>query len=793
MERYLDQFNNCMQNEEPFCRTACPFNLDVLDFIEKMGRNSYNAAYKTLRNAMVFPDIMTQLCHGICEGVCPRTSLGGSAVRLNLLEKTCVARASKKEPVDYNLPSKSGKVAVIGGGISGLTCALKLAEKKYNVTLYEKTDKLGGKLHKFFSEDFLKEEFDMQLKHQDIIFKYKSEIKSLEELYIDEYDCIYVATGRAGEDFGILTETENAKYFRIDKYNNANGEEKEVAVFAGGELTGYNGIFPLPENEKESLVYALAVGFEMNKPIEAYLKVKKLGYIDGRKTSRLVTDIDDEVPMECMVTGKEILTDDEVKEEVKRCLKCHCNSCKKKCDLINFYKKQPLIIKKEVTATIAPSESFMNGTPSIRLINTCTGCEVCKEVCPSHIEMGEMLKEARKKLHKTKKMPRGYHQYWLYDMAFANSEAAAVCKDSPSGNELSEGESYAFFPGCQLGATDPEYVISVYKALLEKRTDTKLLLRCCGIHSDWSGDEEAITAQSEEFRRDWQKLGSPILIAACPTCIDHIRQYLPEVEVVSVYEIMRKWEIPLRNGKETIEGSELALFDPCKTGDKPKIRDAVRNILEDAGIRFEDLENQGCCSYGGQSRTSNPKFGEFVANKRENLSDKPYIAYCINCRDIFLDDGKPCMHIFDLMLGRTYKEVCSKKLPDVNQRRENRMTLKQRLLKEFWNEEFEIPVKNNMTLIISEDILRKMNEKRILKEDVCNVIELAEKLKRRIYDPKKGTYTCFRQLGNITVWVEYRAAVSEENTFEIINVYSHMVQLELEEVWNGRKTDFDLR
>ncbi|MDF2656947.1 MAG: hypothetical protein K0R19_3421, partial [Bacillota bacterium] len=88
MEKYFKQYDRCRQNEKPFCTHVCPFHVDVLDFQTKMVNKNYNAAYKTFRNAVGFPDVAAALCPEYCAGACPRKELDQS-VQLNLLEKTC--------------------------------------------------------------------------------------------------------------------------------------------------------------------------------------------------------------------------------------------------------------------------------------------------------------------------------------------------------------------------------------------------------------------------------------------------------------------------------------------------------------------------------------------------------------------------------------------------------------------------------------------------------------------------------------------------------------------------------
>ena len=98
--------------------------------------------------------------------------------------------------------------------------------------------------------------------------------------------------------------------------------------------------------------------------------------------------------------------------------------------------------------------------------------------------------------------------------------------------------------------------------------------------------------------------------------------------------------------------------------------------------------------------------------------------------------------------------------------------------------------KLNYSLVLSDHVRDKMDRLKILDEDVCTVLDIGESAGRRTFDPEKKTYKCYRELGHITCWVEYRR---EGNAYEIVNLYIHRMKIELEGVWNGKKIDTDLR
>ena len=225
MDTYYKQFENCLQREEAGCVNACPFHLDVLDFQDKIVRHKYDRAYKTYRNAVLFPEIVARLCPEYCSLACPRKDLDG-AVKLRLLEEACVGRAKKKKPPKYNLPPKSGRIGIIGAGISGLACAVKLLEKAYTVIIFEKEQQIGGQLKMLLPEELYLQEIKRQLDKEYDQVKTGMEIHDLDELKSYSFDCIYAATGEGGRHFDTLKETAHCSL------------KDGMVVLGGGALNG---------------------------------------------------------------------------------------------------------------------------------------------------------------------------------------------------------------------------------------------------------------------------------------------------------------------------------------------------------------------------------------------------------------------------------------------------------------------------------------------------------------------------------------------------------------------------
>lgn len=786
MQTYYEQFENCLQEERAFCSDDCPFHMDVLDFQEKLSAGRYSAAYKVFRNAVAFPEIIAAICPQYCTADCPRNSLG-CAIQINRLERTCLEFTGKKDPNEYNLPPRKGKIAIIGAGLSGLSCALRLAAKKYRITIYEKTSSMGGSLRHILPEDFFMEDINRQFKYESYTLHTDTEITDIDQITSRGFDAVYIATGKNGSDLGMFSSTGTAgdTYCRLIDETSA-ACHSATAVYAGGELLG------------RDVVHAAAEGLIIAREIEGFLKTGIARYPEAPEKSKVEVDVSNITPepqvspaeaapsadFSCGQLKSGVFTEEEAKAEIARCLRCSCDACRRYCDLTAYFDKWPLQMRDDIMTTTMPANSMIRKAPAIRLINMCTQCGLCGETCPGQIELGGMIKEARRMMHKIDRMPGAFHQFWVRDMDFANGKYAALAKCPPEKTSC----GYAFFPGCHLGAADPEYVKGAYKALREASDDVGLLLRCCGVPADWAGNEEHHAEQLASMRCDWESLGRPTLIMACPSCMKHFREYMPEIDVVSLYEIMDSWNVPVASARnsETV----YSIFDPCAARSCDDMQEAVRSLLSKSGVALEELpggDKHGCCGFGGNIEVASPKMARKIAGERSRISDNPYITYCINCRDVFHDDGKAADHILNILLDI---DGPGDKLPTVTERRCNRVSLKESLLNEIWGETMNEKPVFKYDLIIGPEMKAKMNSLKLLEEDICHVLEMGELHGRRAYDPDTGTYKCYREIGSITCWLEYKPS---DKGYEVVNVYTHRMKIELEVVFNGRKTDFDLR
>lgn len=743
MEKFEEKIKTCMQNEPAYCTAVCPFHLDTRDFMSKVQRGGFNAAYRAYLNAVGFPGIVSQLCDEPCKNVCPRSSKGG-AVEMKLLEKAAMSYARNLNPNSYNIPPKNKKVAIIGAGISGLGCALRLASKKYDVIVFEKSGRLGGHLWDVLEPESFLADLERQFMYEKYTLCLNTEITSLDEL---DFDAIYVATGAGGTDFGLKPEPNGAF------------ASSRPGVFLGGELCG------------RSIIEAAADGLHVINAIERYIKTGSVSQPAEKGETRIQLDLDLIAPSEPVPPSDgEAYTQEEAVKEAKRCLKCSCDACIRHCDLMSYYGKYPKRIGEEVEITIHPGTLDGNGTVATRLISTCNQCGLCKNICPLDIDTGNFLLQSHRAMREKGAMPWAFHDFWLRDMEFTDSEAAGLCR-LPRGYDKSR---YVFFPGCQLGASDPRYVTGSYRFLLSDKPDTALMLGCCGAPAEWAGDEPVHAETVARLRDNWASIGKPTAVFACPTCKQMFQKYLPEIPGAFLYELMLKQELaPAINA----EGETVSIFDPCTSRDEPELQQAVRELSERAGFNLEPLPYEGrlarCCGWGGQVSVANPSFFREVVKARTAESDNPYIVYCVNCRDIFAAAGKPVYHILDILLG--LKEF-SHKPPTLTERRNNRIRLKASVLTEFWKDEARMEQReSSIRLNISPQLREKLSNEMILEDDIETVIRHCESSGKKVYEPESGCFTGHLQIGSMTYWAEYKPA---GGGFELVNAYSHRMSIE---------------
>ena len=147
-EMAVNEAKRCLNCPKKPCRSACPVQIDIPAFIERVANEDMEGAYKVLTASSALPAVCGRVCpqETQCEGKCVR-GIKGEPVGIGRLERFVADWHNAHSTEAPEKPQPNGhKVAVVGSGPAGLTCAGDLAKKGYEVTVFEALHLAGGVL-----------------------------------------------------------------------------------------------------------------------------------------------------------------------------------------------------------------------------------------------------------------------------------------------------------------------------------------------------------------------------------------------------------------------------------------------------------------------------------------------------------------------------------------------------------------------------------------------------------------------------------------------------------------------
>lgn len=255
-EDYRDKNRiNCYDTGTAPCKTACPAHIAVQGYLKMAAQGRYQDALALIKKENPLPAVCGRICNRRCEDACTRGRID-EAIAIDEVKKF-IAEQDLKAETRYIpkkvVPSLNGcfpeKIAVIGAGPAGLSCAFYLAEKGYFPTVFEKNEKAGGMLT--YGIPSFKLEKDVIEAEIDIIKAMGVEIKTgievgkdvtLDELRAQGYKAFYIAigcqggrkAGIPGEDTeGVMTAVELLRTVAVDESYKIEGR---TVVVGGGNV-----------------------------------------------------------------------------------------------------------------------------------------------------------------------------------------------------------------------------------------------------------------------------------------------------------------------------------------------------------------------------------------------------------------------------------------------------------------------------------------------------------------------------------------------------------------------------
>lgn len=291
---------NCYDTGTAPCKTACPVHVAVQGYLKLAKEGRYDDALALIKKDNPLPAVCGHVCNRRCEDACTRGTVD-EAVAIDEVKRFLAERdlnAETRYIPKKTIPSLKGgfdeKIAIIGAGPAGLSCAYYLALTGYKPTIFEKNEEPGGMLR--YGIPSYKLEKDLLAAEIDVIRKLGVEIRcgveigkdiTIEELREQGYKGFYVAIGcQRGRKPGITGENAKGTYAAVDFLREAGAKESfalegDVVVVGGGNVAidaarissrcvdAKISMFCLEQREnmpasKEEIAEALEEGIELN-------------------------------------------------------------------------------------------------------------------------------------------------------------------------------------------------------------------------------------------------------------------------------------------------------------------------------------------------------------------------------------------------------------------------------------------------------------------------------------------------------------------------------------------------
>ncbi|GAH99633.1 unnamed protein product, partial [marine sediment metagenome] len=262
-EQALEEASRCIECKKTGCKAGCPVDVDIPEFVKAIQDGDMPEAVRILKSKNSLPGICGRVCpqETQCEMTC-NLAKKGAPIAIGRLERYVAdwerAHPEVSEQQKGHMKTNARKIAVVGSGPAGLTCAADLAKLGYEVTILEALHVAGGVLMYGIPEfrlpkvivqgevDYVKS-LGVEIRFDQVIGK----IATVDEILEDGYAAVFLAPGAGapmflnipGENFSniysaneFLTRTNLMKAYLFPEYDTPIKVGKRVAVFGGGNV-----------------------------------------------------------------------------------------------------------------------------------------------------------------------------------------------------------------------------------------------------------------------------------------------------------------------------------------------------------------------------------------------------------------------------------------------------------------------------------------------------------------------------------------------------------------------------
>ena len=245
-EKVKQQASRCMDCGVPFCHNGCPLGNNIPDFNDAVYQGKWDDAIRILSSTNNFPEFTGRICPAPCEASCV-LSINNKPVTIEYIEKTIAEQAFEKGYMKASPPkSRTGKrIAIVGSGPAGLAAAAQLNKAGHWVTVFERSDRIGGLL-RYGIPDFKLEKTVVErrirlMEQEGVIFRTNAHVgvnisaKHLQE----EFDATLICGGAsAPRDLPIPGRQFKGVHFAMDFLTQQNKRVAGDKIFSGEILAG---------------------------------------------------------------------------------------------------------------------------------------------------------------------------------------------------------------------------------------------------------------------------------------------------------------------------------------------------------------------------------------------------------------------------------------------------------------------------------------------------------------------------------------------------------------------------
>lgn len=306
-----------------------------------------------------------------------------------------------------------------------------------------------------------------------------------------------------------------------------------------------------------------------------------------------------------------------------------CTACGACVDVCPFLKEEGTPLK----IAEAKSESVFR----------CTACRRCERVCPLNLSPAEYFFETKEKMIRKNHLPAPVHKALSGAIAFAKTGHGFPFS-------FYAGEETVFWPGCGLAANRPGLVRKARRVLSRHlQREVGLILDCCYDPVYGLGDTQTVSGALREINKRLHDSGVKQVITGCLNCHKLLAEYLHDIEVVFVLEVLPAEVFP----KQSIDG--IYLHHPCPASRWKRIPDAARGVIShmaSSTTSMNEIEKSEplCCGLGAGLNSIDPEMADhFLDEIVRKAKDKTVVTYCAGCQNRFLRRGMKAVHLLEYL------------------------------------------------------------------------------------------------------------------------------------------------